>query len=140
MEFLYISSLGEAYRYAVKIEQKLKQKMTCQFGPGNPSKQKLEKGSPNPQKKGQRKYGQYQDNQSNPQAKETRKKNKDIGKWCDFHKKPWHNIVECCSKQSLVAKVKASKLDVGSDSESERERGRQIIDAEPSATIATTNF
>jgi hypothetical protein len=47
MEFLDISSLGAAYRYAVKIEQKLKQK-TRQFGPGNPSQQKLGKGGPNP--------------------------------------------------------------------------------------------
>jgi hypothetical protein len=38
----------------------------------------------------------------------------------------------------LVAEVKASESDVGSDSESEPEKGRQIIDAEPSATIATT--
>jgi len=34
--------------------------------------------------------------------------------------------------------VKASESDVGSDSESELERGRQIIDAKPSATITTT--
>jgi hypothetical protein len=34
-----------------KIEQKIKQKMR-QFGPENPSQQKLEKGGPNPQKKG----------------------------------------------------------------------------------------
>jgi hypothetical protein len=65
MEFLDISSLGATYRYAVKIEQKLKQK-TRQFGPGNPSQQKPERGGPNPQKKGHRKYGQYQDNQSKP--------------------------------------------------------------------------
>jgi hypothetical protein len=39
MEFLDISSLGMAYRYVVKIEQKLKQKMQ-QFGSGNPSQQK----------------------------------------------------------------------------------------------------
>jgi hypothetical protein len=56
MEFLDISSLGATYRYAVKIEQKLKQKMR-QFGPGNPSQQNQGKGSPNPQNKGQRKYG-----------------------------------------------------------------------------------
>jgi hypothetical protein len=68
MEFLDISSLGAAYRYAVKIEQKLKQK-TRLFGPGNPSQQKPGKGGPNPQNKGQRKDGQYQDNQSKPQAK-----------------------------------------------------------------------
>jgi hypothetical protein len=36
MEFLDISSLGVTYRYAIKIEQKLKQK-TWKFGPGNPS-------------------------------------------------------------------------------------------------------
>jgi hypothetical protein len=35
MENLDISSLGSAYRYAIKIEQKLKQK-TRKFGPGNP--------------------------------------------------------------------------------------------------------
>jgi hypothetical protein len=36
MEFFDISSLGAAYRYVVKIEQKLKQN-TRQFGPGNAS-------------------------------------------------------------------------------------------------------
>jgi hypothetical protein len=50
MEFLDISSLGAAYRYVIKIEQKLKQK-TRQFGSGNPSQQKQGKGSPNPRTK-----------------------------------------------------------------------------------------
>jgi hypothetical protein len=45
MEFLDISSLGAAYRYAVKIEQKLKQK-TWQFGPGNPSQKIQERVAP----------------------------------------------------------------------------------------------
>jgi hypothetical protein len=54
MDFLDISSLGVAYRYVVKIEQKLKQK-AWQFGSGNPSQQNLEKGDPNPQNKGHRK-------------------------------------------------------------------------------------
>jgi hypothetical protein len=58
----------------------------------------------------------------------------------DFHKSPWHNTVDCRSKKSLVAEVKASESDVGSDSEPELERGRQIIDVEPSATIATTKL
>jgi hypothetical protein len=34
--------------------------------------------------------------------------------------------------------VKASESEAGSDSESEPERGRQIIDVEPNATVATT--
>jgi hypothetical protein len=50
MEFLDISSLGTAYRYAVKIEQKLRQ--TRQFGLGLPLQQKPGKGSPNLQNKG----------------------------------------------------------------------------------------
>ena len=117
MEFLDISSLGTAYRYFVKIEQKIKQK-TRQFGPGNPSQQNLGKGGPNPQKKEQRKYGQYEDNQSKTQAnKDTEKTKKDTGKWCDFHKSPWHNIADYCSKKMLVAKVKASESDAGFDSD-----------------------
>jgi hypothetical protein len=56
MEFPDISSLGMAYRYVIKIKQKLKQK-TQQFGPGNPSQQKIGKGGPNPSNKGQRKDG-----------------------------------------------------------------------------------
>jgi hypothetical protein len=39
-----------------------------------------------------------------------------------------------------VAEVKASESYVGSKSESELERGREIIDAEPSATVATTKI
>jgi hypothetical protein len=58
MEFLDISSLGMAFRYAIKIKQKLKQNMG-QFGLGNPSQQKPGKGGPNPQNKGKRKDGQY---------------------------------------------------------------------------------
>jgi hypothetical protein len=40
----------------------------------------------------------------------------------------------------VVAEVKASELDVDSDSETELERGRQIIDAKPSAIVATTKL
>jgi hypothetical protein len=65
MDFMDISSLGVAYRYVIKIEQKIKQN-TQQFGPRNPSQQKKGKDSLNPQKKEQRKYGQRQENQSKP--------------------------------------------------------------------------
>jgi hypothetical protein len=98
MEFLDISSLGAAYRYVVKIEKKLKQK-TQLFGPWNPSQKKPGKGGPNPQNKGQRKYGQYRDNQSKPQAKKAIKKTKkDTRKWCDFHRSAWHNTADFRSK------------------------------------------
>jgi hypothetical protein len=61
-------------------------------------------------------------------------------KWCDLHKIPWHNTVDFHSKKSLVVEAKAFELDVDFDSNSEPERGRKIIDAEPSATIATTKL
>jgi hypothetical protein len=37
-----------------------------------------------------------------------------------------------------VTEVKASDSDAGSDFESEPERGKRIIDAEPNATVSTT--
>jgi hypothetical protein len=77
MEFLDISSLGAAYRYVVKIEQKLKQK-TRQFGPGNPSQQNPGKGSPNPPNKGQRKDGQYQDNRTSRKQRRTSERQRKI--------------------------------------------------------------
>jgi hypothetical protein len=40
----------------------------------------------------------------------------------------------------LVVEVKASESDVDSDSVPEPERGRWIIDAKPSATVATTKL
>ena len=65
MEFLNISSLGIAYRYAVKIEQKFKQKKR-DFGSANP---KQGKGAPKPHNKGQSQGGVAQENLPKLQAK-----------------------------------------------------------------------
>jgi 2-phosphoglycerate kinase len=50
MDFLDISSLGVAYRYAIKIKKKLKQK-TWKFGPRNPSQKIQERVAPTHRKK-----------------------------------------------------------------------------------------
>jgi hypothetical protein len=63
---------------------------------------------------------------------------KDMGKWCEYHKIPWHNTEECRSKQSLMVDLKAFESKVDSDSESNPEGGKKIIDVEPNSTVATT--
>jgi hypothetical protein len=68
------------------------------------------------------------------------KTKKDTGKWCEYHKSPWHNIKEFCSKKSLVVELKAYKSETDSDFESSPEGGKWIINVEPSVTIATTKF
>jgi hypothetical protein len=49
MDFLDISSLGVAYRYAVKIEQKFKHQNKREFGSANPQQPKYDKDIPNKQ-------------------------------------------------------------------------------------------
>jgi hypothetical protein len=138
MEFLEIASLGTTYTYVVKIEQKIKQKRQ-EFGSANSSQPKQVKGDPNLHSKGQREDGHSQDNQSKSQHKKSNEKTKkETGKWCEYHKIPWHNTEECCSKKSLVIELKASKSEADYDSESNPEGGNQIINVEPNATVTTT--
>ena len=85
MDFLGISSLRAAYRYAVKIEQKFKKKNKWDFGSAN-QHHKPGKIGPNSQPKGQRKDKHSPDNQSKPQEKKHNWKSKDTDKWCEFHK------------------------------------------------------
>jgi hypothetical protein len=98
IEFMDIASLGTTYRYAVKIEQKFKKKRG-DFESTNPSQPKQGKVGPNPHSKGLSQDGFPQDNHSNPQhMKGNEKTKKDMGKWCEYHKIPWHNTEEYCSK------------------------------------------
>jgi hypothetical protein len=132
MDFLDISSLGAAYRYVVKIEQKFKHQNKREFGSANLQQPKYDKDDPNKQSP---------KNQSKPQEKKGHgKTKKDTEKWCDFHKIPWHNTDECRSKQSLVAEIKDKEPNPDSESDSENTGKRQIIDADPTAIVATTTI
>jgi hypothetical protein len=107
MDFLDISSLSVAYRYAIKIEQKFKHQNKRDFGSANPQEPKYDKDVPNKQSP---------EKQSKPHEKKGHgKTKKDTRKWCDFHKSPWHNTDECRSKQSLVAKIKDKELNNDSE-------------------------
>jgi hypothetical protein len=132
MDFLDISSLDAAYRYAVKIENKFKHQNKWDFGFVNPQQPKYDKGIPNKQSP---------ENQSKTQEKKGhRKTKKDTGKWCDFHKIPWHNTDECRSKQSLVAEIKDKEPNPNSESDSENIGKGQIIDTDPTAIVATATI
>jgi hypothetical protein len=61
-----------------------------------------------------------------------------MGKLCEYHKVPWHNTEECLSKKSLMVELKAFDSEADSDSKSNLEGGKQIIDVEPNATVSTT--
>ena len=103
------------------------------------------KGATKQQNKGKIQSRVTQDNPLKQQANNNTTKAKNyIGKWCEFHKISTHNTSECLAKESLVAELKASESDTRSDSESEpnkgNDKGKQIIDAEPSATVATTKL
>jgi hypothetical protein len=81
--------------YAIKIEQKFKQKKR-DFGSTN---QEKAKGSPKPQNKGQIQGMVVQDNLKKPQDKEnTMKPKKGTRKWCEFQKSSTHNTSECRAK------------------------------------------
>jgi hypothetical protein len=97
------------------------------------------KDDPNPQNKGQSKDGHSQENHSKLQHKKGNEKSKkNTGKWCEYHKIPWHNTEEYLSKQSLVVELKNSESEVDSDSKSNPKGGKQIIDVEPSTIVTTT--
>ena len=103
------------------------------------------KGALKPQNKGQSQGGATQDNPPKLQAKNSAAKpKKDTGKWCEFHKSSTQNTCECQAKQSLVAKLKVSELDASSNSESKpdkgNDKGKQIIDVDPNATVATAKI
>jgi hypothetical protein len=129
MDFIDISSLGVAYRYVVRIEQKFKHQNKQDFGSTNPQQSKYDKDTPNKQ------------SPENPHEKKGHgKTKKDIGKWCDFQKIPWHNTDECRSKQSLVVEIKDKEPNTDSESDSKNTGKGQIIDVDPTAIVATTTI
>jgi hypothetical protein len=65
---------------------------------------------------------------------------KDTGKWCDFHKIPWHNTNEFHSKQSLVVEIKEKYLNLDLESDLENNGRRKIINIEPTAIVVTATI
>jgi len=84
---LDISSLGDTYRYAVKIEHKFKQWSKQEFKFTNMPQQKHGKGNPNSWNEGRSKDSHSQENHSKQPAKKgDGKSKKDTENWCEFQK------------------------------------------------------
>jgi hypothetical protein len=116
MDFLDITSLGVAYRYAVKIEQKFKKKSKWE---------KHGKGNSNSHNEGQSKEFQTQENQSQKKEKKGNgNSKKETRKWCEFHNIPQHNTDGCRSIQSLVAKLKDKEMNLDLELDSENNKRR----------------
>ena len=76
-------------------------------------------------------------NQSKTQEKKGKGKMKnDIGKWCEFHKIPWHNTNEFLLKKSLVVEIKEKELNPNSKNNGRR----QIIDTDPTTIVTTATI
>jgi hypothetical protein len=132
IDFLKISSLGAAYPYAVKIEQKFRHQNKWEFRSANMQQPKHGKDGPNQQPP---------ENQSKTRDKKSKRKMKnDTRKWCDFHKIPWHNTDECRLKYSLVIEVKDTEPNPDSESDLENIENRQIITVDPTVIVATTTI
>jgi hypothetical protein len=74
------------------------------------------------------------------EKKGNEKSKKDTRKWCEFHNNPWHNTDECRSIQSLVVELKDKESNPDLDPDSKNNKRRQIIDAEPTATVTTATI
>jgi hypothetical protein len=140
MEFLYISSLGTTYRYAVKIEKKLK-KRHGNLGLGTPHNKSQERVAPNHRTKDKENMDSIRTTSPSRKQRRTSERQRKIpGSGATSIRALGITLPTSTQRSHLVAKVKASESDAGSDSEPEPERGRQIIDVEPSATVATTKL
>jgi len=89
------------------------------------------KGVPKLQRKEKSQGGATQENPPKPQGrKKILKENKDMGKWCELHKRSTHNTSECWAKQPLVAELKDSISDTCSNYESEPDKGNFYLNDE----------
>jgi hypothetical protein len=112
-----------------------------QFGPGNPSQQNPGKGGPNPQKKDRANMDSIKTTSPSCKQRRTLERQRKIpGSGATSIRALGITLLTASQSSRWWPEVKAYESDAGSDSEPELERGRQIIDAEPSATVGTTKL
>jgi hypothetical protein len=132
MDLLDISSLGSAYQYVVKIEQKFKHQNKQEFGSTNPQQPKYEKDDPNKQSP---------ENQSKPQEKKGhRKTKKDTENGVISTKSPGTTPMNVAQNSHWWPRSKTRSRTLIHESDYENTGKRQIIDADPTAIVATATI
>lgn len=133
MYFLNIETLGIAYKYATKIEEKFKQKGKKDFFTNNKFK-----GENSNKFAGKQAATSKCVSQSPTWSTRTKKTPKYMGMWCDVHKSSRHDIKDYRAAKTLMTETHGLEQEAGMlpiDS-FEQKSGETIIEADPCAIVA----
>ena len=112
MDFFTVSTLVDAFSYAIMLEDKQKGKTCFATKPtGRTSEKKSPANSNKSRQPSQSTVPNPNHGKKHPQKdKRERSKQPLIGKWCDYQNSPWHDTFECKARKKFLEKLSTSNL------------------------------